>query len=154
MSRDRTWALRWSYFFLTLFAIFCAGAADLHDHHLAEEQRGDFGGNQPVVGVSPDAVELQGAAGLEPVPALLLEFGDGVGLRGGADHADQRTRGVRAVAHEVLGSATLATGVFLTYLIPDSLLFLPLFKMFAVIGEYTGIQLIKNGTCCCSSIRP
>src|SRR3954462_15463493 len=22
MSRDRTWALRWSYFFLTLFAIF------------------------------------------------------------------------------------------------------------------------------------
>ncbi|MGC5209685.1 hypothetical protein ACPXB0_27450, partial [Escherichia coli] len=27
------------------------------------------------------------------------------------------------------GSATLATGVFLTYLIPDSLLFIPLFKM-------------------------
>src|SRR5467141_4678312 len=30
------------------------------------------------------------------------------------------------------GSATLATGVFLTYLIPDTLLFLPLFKMFAM----------------------
>ena len=29
------------------------------------------------------------------------------------------------------GSATLATGVFLTYLIPETLLFLPLFKMFA-----------------------
>src|SRR3954471_1720319 len=29
------------------------------------------------------------------------------------------------------GSATLATGVFLTYLIPDTLLFIPLFKIFA-----------------------
>ena len=28
------------------------------------------------------------------------------------------------------GSATLATGVFLTYLVPDSLLFIPLFKIF------------------------
>src|SRR6202008_785143 len=35
------------------------------------------------------------------------------------------------------GSATLATGVFLTYLIPDSLLFLPLFKMFATFGDWT-----------------
>ena len=42
------------------------------------------------------------------------------------------------------GSATLATGVFLTYLIPDSLLFLPLFKMFAVFGDWTGIQLINR----------
>ncbi len=33
------------------------------------------------------------------------------------------------------GSATLATGVFLTYLIPETLLFLPLFKMFAIINE-------------------
>jgi ABC-type glycerol-3-phosphate transport system permease component len=30
------------------------------------------------------------------------------------------------------GSATLATGVFLTYLIPETLLFMPLFKMFAL----------------------
>ena len=42
------------------------------------------------------------------------------------------------------GSATLATGVFLTYLIPDSLLFLPLFKMFAAFGDLTGIQLINK----------
>ena len=27
------------------------------------------------------------------------------------------------------GSATLATGVFLTYLVPDTLLFIPLFKI-------------------------
>jgi len=42
------------------------------------------------------------------------------------------------------GSATLATGVFLTYLIPDSLLFIPLFKMFAVFHDYTGIQLLNH----------
>src|SRR6202007_850421 len=36
------------------------------------------------------------------------------------------------------GSATLATGIFLTYLIPDSLLFIPLFKMFVTIGDWTG----------------
>ena len=37
------------------------------------------------------------------------------------------------------GSATLATGVFLTYLIPETLLFIPLFKMMAVFNEWTGI---------------
>ncbi|MCC6918627.1 MAG: carbohydrate ABC transporter permease [Alphaproteobacteria bacterium] len=42
------------------------------------------------------------------------------------------------------GSATLATGVFLTYLIPETLLFIPLFKTFAYVYEYTGIQLINN----------
>ena len=42
------------------------------------------------------------------------------------------------------GSATLATGVFLTYLIPESLLFLPLFKIFAWIHDLTGIELINH----------
>jgi multiple sugar transport system permease protein len=42
------------------------------------------------------------------------------------------------------GSTTLATGVFLTYLIPDSLLFIPLFKMLAVIQEFTGITLLNR----------
>jgi multiple sugar transport system permease protein len=42
------------------------------------------------------------------------------------------------------GSATLATGVFLTYLIPESLLFLPLFKIFAWVHALTGIELINH----------
>jgi multiple sugar transport system permease protein len=42
------------------------------------------------------------------------------------------------------GSATLATGVFLTYLIPETLLFIPLFKIFAVVHDVTGIALINN----------
>ncbi len=42
------------------------------------------------------------------------------------------------------GSATLATGVFLTYLIPDTLLFIPLFKTFAFIHDKTGIELLDH----------
>ena len=42
------------------------------------------------------------------------------------------------------GSATLATGVFLTYLIPETLLFIPLFKIFAFVNEETGIELINH----------
>ena len=42
------------------------------------------------------------------------------------------------------GSTLLATGVFLTYLIPDTLLFIPLFKMFAFLRDVTGIELINH----------
>jgi multiple sugar transport system permease protein len=42
------------------------------------------------------------------------------------------------------GSATLATGVFLTYLIPETLLFIPLFKIFVWIHETTGIELMDR----------
>ena len=42
------------------------------------------------------------------------------------------------------GSATLATGVFLTYLIPETLLFIPLFKIFVLVHEMTGIELINH----------
>src|SRR6201987_3740725 len=42
------------------------------------------------------------------------------------------------------GSAALATCVFLTYLIPDTLLFIPLFKIFAWVHDQTGIELINH----------
>ena len=42
------------------------------------------------------------------------------------------------------GSATIAMGVFLTYLIPETLLFIPLFKIFAFINETFDIQLMNN----------
>ena len=42
------------------------------------------------------------------------------------------------------GSTTLATGVFLTYLIPETLLFIPLFQIFAWFTELTGIELINH----------
>ncbi len=42
------------------------------------------------------------------------------------------------------GSATLATGVFLTYLIPSTLLFIPLFKIFIHLRDWTGIEFINH----------
>lgn len=42
------------------------------------------------------------------------------------------------------GSATLATGVFLTYLIPETLLFIPLFQILVWVTEFTGIELINR----------
>jgi multiple sugar transport system permease protein len=42
------------------------------------------------------------------------------------------------------GSTVLATGVFLTYLIPESLLFIPFFKIFSLFYDATGIPLINH----------
>jgi multiple sugar transport system permease protein len=142
MSRDRTWALRWSYFFLGLFAIFSLvpplymlvtslkSSAEIsaatnpwwvfhptlenYVSLLTSNQFLTFFLNSAMVSILVVTITM-----LISVPAAF---------------ALARMR--------FWGSATLATGVFLTYLIPDSLLFLPLFKMFAVFSDFTGIPLI------------
>jgi multiple sugar transport system permease protein len=137
MSRDRTWALRWSYIFALVPPIYMIitslkssaeiGAAtnpwwvyhptlSNYKELLGSNQFLRFFLNSAMVSIFVVALTM-----LISVPAAF---------------ALSRMK--------FWGSATLATGVFLTYLIPDSLLFLPLFKMFAVIGEYTGIQLINK----------
>jgi len=144
MSRDRVWALRWSYFFLALFAIFSLvppiymlitslkSSAEISAatnpwwvYHptlenyiagLSSYQILGFFWNSAWVSIIVVAVTM-----LISVPAAF------------------------ALARmKFWGSATLATGVFLTYLIPDSLLFIPLFKMFALFGDWTGIPLINH----------
>jgi multiple sugar transport system permease protein len=42
------------------------------------------------------------------------------------------------------GSAPLATGIFLTYLVPETLLFIPLFKTFVMVKEVAGIEMINR----------
>src|SRR3954453_4101613 len=136
MSRDRTWALRWSYFFLTLFAIFSLvppiymlitslkTSAEIsaatnpwwvfhptlqnYVELLSSNQFLTFFRNSALVSIFVVTITM-----LISVPAAF---------------ALSRMR--------FWGSATLATGVFLTSLIPDTLLFLPLFKMFAVFGDW------------------
>jgi multiple sugar transport system permease protein len=144
MSRDRLWALRWSYFFLVLFAIFFLlppvymlitslktsaeiSAAtnpwwvynptlDNYKELLTSNSYLTYFRNSAIVSVVVVSLTM-----LISVPAAF------------------------ALARmKFWGSATLATGVFLTYLIPETLLFLPLFKMFAVFNEYTGIELINR----------
>jgi multiple sugar transport system permease protein len=144
MSRDRAWALRWSYFFLVLFAIFfllppvymlitslktsseiSAATSPWWVYHptlanygelLTSPQYLTYFRNSAVVSVVVVALTM-----LISVPAAF---------------ALSRMK--------FWGSASLATGVFLTYLIPETLLFLPLFKIFAVFNELTGIQLINR----------
>src|SRR6201984_3172452 len=144
MSRDRTWALRWSYFFLTLFAIFSLvpplymlitslkSSAEIsaatnpwwvfhptlanYVELLTSNQFLTFFRNSAVVSVLVVSITM-----LISVPAAF---------------ALSRMR--------FWGSATIATGIFLTYLIPETLLFIPLFHMFAVFREWTGIELINH----------
>ncbi|CAL77581.1 ABC transporter permease protein [Bradyrhizobium sp. ORS 278] len=144
MSRDRAWALRWSYFFLVLFAIFSLvppfymlitslkSSAEIsaatnpwwvfhptlsnYVELLSSNQFLRFFWNSAMVSVIVVIVTM-----LISIPAAF------------------------ALARmKFWGSATLATGVFLTYLIPDSLLFIPLFKMLAVVQDLTGITLLNR----------
>jgi multiple sugar transport system permease protein len=144
ISRDRAWALRWSYFFLILFAIVFltppvymlitslktsaeisaatnpwwvyAPTLDNYAALLSSTQFLIFFRNSAVVAVLVISITM-----LISVPAAF---------------ALSRMR--------FWGSACIATGVFLTYLVPETLLFLPLFKMFAVFHEWTGIELINR----------
>jgi multiple sugar transport system permease protein len=144
LSRDRRWALRWSYFFLILFAIFflmppiymlitsLKTSAEIsaatnpwwvynptlenYVELLSSNQYLIYFRNSALVSVIVVTITM-----LISIPAAF---------------ALSRMR--------FWGSATLATGVFLTYLVPETLLFLPLFKMFARFYEYTGIELINR----------
>ncbi|MCK1540763.1 carbohydrate ABC transporter permease [Bradyrhizobium sp. 147] len=144
MSRDRAWALRWSYFFLVLFAIFfltppiymlitsLKSSAEIsaatnpwwvfhptlsnYVELLSSNQFLRFFWNSSIVSIVVVIITM-----LISIPAAF------------------------ALARmKFWGSATLATGVFLTYLIPDSLLFIPLFKMLGVVQDYTGITLLNR----------
>ena len=144
ISRDRKWALRWSYFFLTLFAIFFlmppfymlitalkskeeiaaitnpwwVSAPTLSNFIdlLTQNQYMTFFRNSAIVSVCVVIVTML----ISVIAAFSL------------------------ARMKFWGSATLATGVFLTYLIPDTLLFIPLFKMMSWVRENLGIELVNH----------
>src|SRR5215468_354152 len=144
MSRDRRWALRWSYFFLVLFAIFflmpplymfitsLKSSAEIsaatnpwwvysptlsnYIELLTQNQYLTFFRNSAIVSV----VVVLFTMAISVIAAFAL------------------------ARMKFWGSATLATGVFLTYLIPDTLLFIPLFKMMSWVRDTTGIELMNH----------
>ena len=144
MSRDRKWALRWSYFFLVLFALFfllppiymlitsLKTSAEISAatnpwwvyHPTLENYVGLLTSNQYLTFFRNSALVSVFVVTITMLISIPAAF------------ALSRMK--------FWGSAALATGVFLTYLIPETLLFLPLFKMFAVFNEWTGIQLINR----------
>ena len=144
MSRDRKWALRWSYFFLVLFAIFFL-MPPLY----------------MLITSLKTSAEISAATNpwwvknptLSNYVELLTQNQFLVFFRNSAIVASLTvaiTMAISIIAAFALarmkfwGSATLATGVFLTYLVPDTLLFIPLFKMFAWVNDTFGIQLMNH----------
>jgi multiple sugar transport system permease protein len=144
MSRDRRWALRWSYFFLVVFAIFFLTPpvymliTSLKSSAEISAATNPWWVYRPTLG---NYIELLGSlqyltffrnSALVSVIVVTITMLIAVP----AAFALSRMK--------FWGSAALATGIFLTYLVPETLLFIPLFKMFAVFRDLTGIQLINR----------
>jgi len=139
ISRGRKRALYWSYFFLVLFVIFfltpplymlitsLKSSAEIGAvtnpwwvyHPTLENYAALLGSAQFLTFFKNSVVVSVCVVGLSMVIAVLAAFS--------------------LARMGFWGSATLATGVFLTYLIPDTLLFIPLFKIFAWFHDVTGI---------------
>ncbi len=144
MKRDRKRALYWSYFFLVLFAIFfltppvymmitsLKSSAEIgavtnpwfvyhptlenYTALIGSEQYLTFFKNSAIVSVVVVIITM-----IISVPAAF------------------------ALARmKFWGSTALGMGVFLTYLIPETLLFIPLFKIFAFVQDTLGIEMMNH----------
>src|SRR5262249_35573741 len=144
MSRDRRGGRRWAYLFLALFAVFFLVPpvyiliTSLKTSAGVSAATNPWGGYHPTlgdyVGVLTSAQYLTFFRNSALVSVIVVAITMLISVP--AAFALSRMR--------FWGSAALATGVFLTYLIPETLLFIPLFKMFALVNEYTGVQLINR----------
>ena len=144
LKRSRRWALIWSYVFLVMFAIFflmppiymlimgLKGSGEIAAmtnpwwvfHPTLENFKALLTSTQYLTFFRNSAVIAVAVVIITMLIAVPAAFSLG------------RMR--------FWGSTTLATGVFLTYLIPDSLLFIPLFKIMAWVHETTGIALLNH----------
>ncbi len=144
MSADRRWAMRWSYFFLVLFAIFFL-TPPIYMFITSLKSSAEIGAvTNPWWVYNPtlsNYIELLGQnqyliffrnSALVSVCVVAITMLISV------------TAAFALARMKFWGSATLATGVFLTYLVPDTLLFIPLFKMFAFVRDTTGIELMNH----------
>lgn len=144
VTRDRAWALRWSYFFLTLFAIFFLLPpiymliTSLKTSNEISAATNPWWVYRPTL---ENYVELLGSKTYITFfrnSAIVSVFVVTITMMISIPAAFALSR------MKFWGSTMLATGVFLTYLVPDTLLFLPLFKMFAQFSDLTGIRLINR----------
>jgi multiple sugar transport system permease protein len=144
MSNDRRWAMRWSYFFLVLFALFFLTPPIYMFITSLKTSAEISAATNPWWVYNPT---LSNYAELLGSGTYLTFFRNSAIVSICVVTITMMISVPAAFAlarMKFWGSATLATGVFLTYLIPETLLFIPLFKMFAVFYEWTGIQLINR----------
>ena len=144
LGRDRRWALRWSYFFLVLFVIFFLLPpvymliTSLKTSAEISAASNPWWVFSPTLGNYVELLSSQQYLTFFRNSALvsLIVVVTTMLISVPAAFALSRMR--------FWGSATLASGVFRTYLIPETLLFIPLFKMFTVVTDWTGIELINR----------
>jgi multiple sugar transport system permease protein len=144
ISRDRRWALRWSYFFLVVFAIFFL-TPPLYMLITALKTSAEISAATDPWWVARPT--LENFIGLLRSSQYLIFFRNSALVSVIVVAITMLIAVPAAFALSRMkfwGSAALATGIFLTYLVPETLLFIPLFKMFAVFKEYTGIGLINH----------
>jgi multiple sugar transport system permease protein len=144
ISRDRKWALRWSYFFLVLFAIFFLTPPIYMFITSLKSSQEISAATNPWWVYSPTLSNYRELLGS---PQYITYFRNSAIVSICVVTVTMLISIPAAFALSRMrfwGSTMLATGVFLTYLVPDTLLFIPLFKMFAVFNEWTGIQLLNK----------
>jgi multiple sugar transport system permease protein len=144
IARSRRNALVWAYVFLVVFAIFFL-TPPLYMLITSLKSSGEIGlAQHPWWVVAPT---LENFVGLLGNGQFLIFFRNSavVSLSVVAITMLIAVPAAFALARmKFWGSGILATGVFLTYLIPESLLFIPLFKIFAFVRDLTGIELINH----------
>src|SRR5262250_3114978 len=131
MSRDRAWALRWSYFFLTLFAIFFLLPPIYMLITSLKTSAEISAATNPWWVYNPT---LENYVGLLTSNQYLTFFRNSALVSVFVVTITMLISIPAAFALSRMkfwGSAALATGVFLTYLVPETLQFMPLFEMFA-----------------------
>jgi multiple sugar transport system permease protein len=145
LASRRRWALVGSYFFLILFCVFfLAPPVYMLITSLKTSQEIAAQDGNPWLVQHPT---LANFAGLLTDPIFLTFFKNSFAV---AIVTVSVTMVVSVLAAFSLarmrffGSTVLATGVFLTYLIPDTLLFIPVFKNFSILRDLTGIEFINH----------
>ena len=141
---DRRWAVRWAYFFLLIFVVF-AIIPPLYMLITALKTSKEVGAaTNPWWVYNPT---LENFAGLLTSEQFLIFFKNSVIVSAFVVVITMLISVPAAFALSRMkfwGSSVLATGVFLTYLVPETLLFIPLFKMFATFRDWTGIELLNH----------
>ena len=144
LKRSRRWALVWSYIFLVIFAIFFL-LPPVYMLIMGLKTSGEIAAmTNPWWVYVPT---LENFKALLTSPTYLTFFRNSAVISVSVVVITMLIAIPAAFAlgrMRFWGSVTLATGVFLTYLVPDTLLFIPLFKIMAWVHEHTGITLLNH----------
>lgn len=144
MSRDRRRALFWSYFFLMLFVIFFLTPPVYMFITSLKSSTEIAGARNPWWVFDPTLMNYQTLLTSTEFLTFILNSAMVSVIVVSVTMIVSVMAAFALSRMRFWGSATLATGIFLCYLIPETLLFIPLFKMFAVVHQFTGIQLLNK----------